>query len=132
MVHSSNVKYSKVFRKKVIMESLLTTEEIADFLRVDIVTVRRLVNRGELPAYRIGNEYRFTRVDLEEFIKRQRVSTGENARKGLFKNFTEQARKAMVLSVDEARRLEHNFVGTEHMLLGLVSEGEGVAAHVLS
>jgi ATP-dependent Clp protease ATP-binding subunit ClpC len=38
----------------------------------------------------------------------------------------------MVLSVDEARRLEHNYVGTEHMLLGLVSEGEGIAAHVLS
>ena len=61
------------------MEPLLTTEEVAEFLRVDIVTVRRLVNRGDLPAYRIGNEYRFTRVDLEEFIKRQRVSTGENA-----------------------------------------------------
>jgi excisionase family DNA binding protein len=114
------------------MESLLTTEEVADFLRVDIVTVRRLVNRGELPAYRIGNEYRFTRVDLEEFIKRQRVSAGENAKKEPFKNFTEKARKAMLLSVDEARRLEHNYVGTEHLLLGLVSEGEGVAAHVLS
>ena len=114
------------------MEPLLTTEEVAEFLRVDIVTVRRLVNRGELPAYRIGNEYRFTRVDLEEFIKRQRVSTGENAKKEPFKNFTERARKAMLLSVREASRLEHNYVGTEHMLLGLVSEGEGVAAHVLS
>jgi excisionase family DNA binding protein len=114
------------------MESLLTTEEVADFLRVDIVTVRRLVNRGELPAYRIANEYRFTRADLEEFMKRQRVSTKEEAKKEPFKNFTERARKAMVLSVDEARRLEHNYVGTEHMLLGLVSEGEGVAAHVLS
>jgi excisionase family DNA binding protein len=114
------------------MESLLTTEEVADFLRVDIVTVRRLVNRGELPAYRIGNEYRFTRADLEEFLKRQRVSTREEAKQDPFKNFTERARKAMVLSADEARRLEHNYVGTEHMLLGLVSEGEGVAAHVLS
>lgn len=114
------------------MEPLMTSEEIADFLRVDIVTVRRLVNRGELPAYRIGNEYRFTRSDLEEFIRRQRVATGENSRKGLFKDFTERARKAMVLSVDEARRLEHSYVGTEHMLLGLVEESEGVAAHVLS
>ncbi len=114
------------------MEPLLTTEEVAEFLRVDIVTVRRLVNRGELPAYRIGNEYRFTRVDLEEFIKRQRVSTGENAKKEPFKYFTERARYVMTLAVDEARRLEHNYVGTEHMLLGLVSEGEGVAAHVLS
>ena len=114
------------------MEPLLTTEEVAEFLRVDIVTVRRLVNRGELPAYRIGNEYRFTRVDLEEFIKRQRVSTGEIAKKEPFKYFTERARHVMTLAVDEARRLEHNYVGTEHMLLGLVSEGEGVAAHVLS
>ncbi len=114
------------------MEPLLTTEEVAEFLRVDIVTVRRLVNRGELPAYRIGNEYRFTRVDLDEFIKRQRVSTGENAKKEPFRNFTERARHVMALAVDEARRLEHNYVGTEHMLLGLVSEGEGVAAHVLS
>lgn len=114
------------------MEPLLTTEEVAEFLRVDIVTVRRLVNRGELLAYRIGNEYRFTRVDLEEFIKRQRVSTGENAKKEPFKYFSERARHVMTLAVDEARRLEHNYVGTEHMLLGLVSEGEGVAAHVLS
>src|SRR5712691_6826737 len=114
------------------MEPLLTTEEVADLLRVEIVTVRRLVNRGELPAYRIGNEYRFTRVDLEEFIKRQRVSTGENAKKEPFKYFTERARYVMTLAVDEARRLEHNYVGTEHMLLGLVSEGEGIAARVLS
>jgi excisionase family DNA binding protein len=113
------------------MEPLLTTEEVGEFLRVDIVTVRRLVNRGELPAYRIGNEYRFTRVDLEEFIKRQRVSTGENAKKEPFRNFTERARHVMALAVDEALRLEHNYVGTEHMLLGLVSESEGVAAHVL-
>ncbi|HEY6284956.1 MAG TPA: Clp protease N-terminal domain-containing protein [Ktedonobacteraceae bacterium] len=114
------------------MESLLTTEEVAEFLRVDIVTVRRLVNRGELPAYRIGNEYRFTHVDLEEFIKRQRVSTGENAKKETFRNFTERASHVMALAVDEALRLEHNYVGTEHMLLGLVSEGEGIAARVLS
>jgi excisionase family DNA binding protein len=114
------------------MEPLLTTEEVADFLRVDIVTVRRLINRGELPAYRIGSEFRFTRADLEDFVKRQRVSIGDNAKKEPFKNFTERARNVMALAVDEALRLEHNYVGTEHLLLGLVSDGEGVAAHVLS
>jgi excisionase family DNA binding protein len=113
------------------MDPLLTTEEVAEFLRVDIVTVRRLVNRGELPAYRIGNEYRFTRVDLEEFIKRQRVSTKENTKIEPFRSFTERAKQVMVLAEDEARRLEHNYIGTEHMLLGLVGEGEGVAAHIL-
>ena len=113
------------------MEPLLTTEEVAEFLRVDIVTVRRLVNRGELPAYRIGNEYRFTRTDLEEFVKRQRVTPGEAIKNEPFRSFTERARQVMALAADEAQRLEHNYIGTEHMLLGLVGEGEGVAAQVL-
>ena len=113
------------------MEPLLTTEEVAEFLRVDIVTVRRLVNRGELPAYRIGNEYRFTRVDLEEFIKQQRVRTKEHTKIEPFRSFTERAKQVMVLAENEAQRLEHNYIGTEHMLLGLVGEGEGVAAQVL-
>ncbi|MBV9712245.1 MAG: helix-turn-helix domain-containing protein, partial [Ktedonobacteraceae bacterium] len=34
------------------MERLLTTEEVAEYLRVEVITIRRLVNRGELPAYR--------------------------------------------------------------------------------
>jgi excisionase family DNA binding protein len=114
------------------MEPLLTTEEVADFLRVDIVTVRRLVNRGELTAYRIGGEYRFTRADLEDFLKRQRIPTGEDAKKEPFKYFTERARRVMGLAESEAQRLEHSYIGTEHMLLGLVSESEGVAARVLS
>jgi excisionase family DNA binding protein len=128
----STVKYHEVPRKKVNMEPLLTTEEVADYLRVDIVTVRRLVNRGELTAYRIGSEYRFTQADIDDFVKQQRVHIGENGRKEPFKHFTVGAREAMALAVNEARRLEHNYVGTEHMLLGLASEGEGVAAHVLN
>src|SRR5574340_1086790 len=113
------------------MEPLLTTEEVAEFLRVDIVTVRRLINRGELSAYRIGNEYRFTRTDLEEYLQKQRVAPGENIPYEPFKLFTERARKVMVLAAGEAQRLEHNYIGTEHMLLGLVDESEGVAAHIL-
>ena len=114
------------------MEPLLTTEEVADFLRVEIVTVRRLVIRGELTAYRIGSEYRFTRADLEDFVKRQRIPTGEDAKKEPFKYLTERTRHVMALAEAEARRLEHNYIGTEHMLLGLVSESEGAAARVLS
>ncbi len=121
------------------MEPLLTTEEVADFLRVDIVTVRRLVNRGELPAYRIGNEYRFTRADLEDYVKRQRVTAGDKPGREVYdksterlSKFTERARKVLTLSQEEAKQLNHNYIGTEHLLLGLVSEGEGVAARVLS
>ena len=49
-----------------------------------------------------------------------------------FDRFTERARKVMSLAQEEARRLQHNYMGTEHLLLGLVAEGEGVAAKVLS
>jgi ClpA/ClpB-like protein len=45
--------------------------------------------------------------------------------------FTPQAKKVLELALDEARRLGHNYISTEHLLLGLIREGEGVAAHVL-
>ena len=45
--------------------------------------------------------------------------------------FTERARKVMVLARQEAQRFGHDYIGTEHILLGLVKEGTGVAAHVL-
>jgi Clp amino terminal domain, pathogenicity island component len=50
----------------------------------------------------------------------------------MFERFTERARKVMVLAQDEARHFNHNYIGTEHILLGLVSEGSGVAAQALS
>ena len=49
----------------------------------------------------------------------------------MFERFTEQAIKAIMLAQEEARRLGHNFVGTEQILLGLVGEGTGIAARVL-
>src|SRR6516164_924115 len=48
-----------------------------------------------------------------------------------FDKFTERARKVLSLAQDEAQRFNHNYIGTEHLLLGLVREGEGVAARVL-
>jgi ATP-dependent Clp protease ATP-binding subunit ClpA len=50
----------------------------------------------------------------------------------MFERFTERARKVMVLAQDEARRFHHTYIGTEHILLGLVREGEGVSAQALS
>jgi hypothetical protein len=49
----------------------------------------------------------------------------------VFERFTDRARRVLRLAQDEARLLEHPFIGTEHILLGLVHEGEGVAAQVL-
>lgn len=48
-----------------------------------------------------------------------------------FEKFTERARKVVNLAHEEAERFRHNYIGTEHLLLGLVREGEGIAAKVL-
>jgi ATP-dependent Clp protease ATP-binding subunit ClpC len=49
----------------------------------------------------------------------------------MFERFTERARQIVVLAQDEARMLKHNYIGTEHLLLGLLREEEGLAARVL-
>jgi ATP-dependent Clp protease ATP-binding subunit ClpA len=49
----------------------------------------------------------------------------------MFERFTDQARRAVVLAQEEARLLNHNYIGTEHLLLGLLHEGEGTAARAL-
>ncbi len=49
-----------------------------------------------------------------------------------FDKFTIRARKVLTMSQEEAQHFQHNYIGTEHLLLGLVREGEGVAAKVLT
>ncbi len=137
------------------MEPLLTTEEVAEYFKVDVVTVRRLISRGELTAYRIGSEFRLMQADLDDYLKLQRVAgSGPTGAAGedpeiyvlgqmtgktftakdmnRFDKFTERARKVLTLAQQEAVDLNHNYIGTEHLLLGLVREGEGVAAVVLT
>jgi excisionase family DNA binding protein len=161
----SNLKYCIVLRsitEEKSMERLLTSDEVAEYLRVDVVTIRRLVTRGELTAYRVGGEYRFKLSDIEKYLQRQRVGSGVEEefstgpadqftqwlhktlrrksttptelidRSSRFDKFTERARKVLVLTQEEAKRFQHNYIGTEHLLLGLVYEGEGVAAEVLN
>src|SRR5215217_3076254 len=56
---------------------------------------------------------------------------GRNHPTTMFERFTERARQVVVLAQEEARTLKHNYIGTEHILLGLVRENEGVAARIL-
>src|SRR6266571_1935905 len=65
------------------------------------------------------------RLALSDFPR----TRGKKAR--LFERFTERARQVVVLAQDEARALKHNYIGTEHILLGLLREEEGLAARVL-
>src|SRR5205807_1530390 len=49
----------------------------------------------------------------------------------MYERFTDRARKVMQLANQEAQRLNHEYIGTEHILLGIIDEGGGVAVHVL-
>lgn len=143
------------------MEQFMTSEEVAELLHVDPVTIRRLVNKGELSAYRIGADYRFAPSDLQNYLQRQRIAAAAQKESGAgssnpldpfaqvlrkiiqgkhttpselvgrFDRFTKRARHVLTLAQEEAQRLQHNSIGTEHLLLGLVREEGGVASEVL-
>lgn len=138
------------------MEKLMTSEEVAEILHVDPVTIRRLINRGDLSAYRIGADYRIAPSDLTSYLQRQRVEASAEisdpggpaeqfmnwlrqkssvvsptAVRDRFDRFTDPARRVLSLAQEEAQRFQHNYIGTEHLLLGLIREEEGTAAQVL-
>jgi ATP-dependent Clp protease ATP-binding subunit ClpC len=88
-----------------------------------------LVREGEGVAAKVlsnlGVDLDKVRQAVENIIGRgDRVVFGEIG-------LTPRAKKVIELAVDEARRLNHHYIGTEHLLLGLVREGEGIAAGVL-
>ena len=58
-------------------------------------------------------------------------SHGKRNNRDRFNRFTERARRVIHFAQEEAQRLQHNYIGTEHLLLGLIREGEGIAAKVL-
>ena len=72
----------------------------------------------------------FRRVDRT--ITPIMAATAQSEHRTQFDKFTERARRSLSLAQEEAQRFQHNYIGTEHLLLGLVREGEGVASQVLT
>src|SRR5699024_605910 len=70
-------------------------------------------------------------VETEDIQKEVETLIGEGKHPMQSIHFTPRAKKVVELSQDEARKLGHSYVGTEHILLGLIREGEGVASRVL-
>jgi excisionase family DNA binding protein len=62
-------------RSKADIEAFLTTEEVLSCLKVNSRTIYRLIKSGELPAVRIGRQWRFRRSDLDDWIERQRTAS---------------------------------------------------------
>jgi len=89
-----------------------------------------LIREGEGVAARV-----LAAVGLDADKVRSAVAQIVEASKGQVHGepaLTPRTKRVLELSVDEARRMGHNYIGTEHLLLGLVREGEGVAAHILN
>ena len=60
------------------LSSFLTTEEVLAYLKVTPRTIYRLIRSGELPAVRIGRQYRFRRADLDGWLDRQRTTAASS------------------------------------------------------
>jgi PTS system nitrogen regulatory IIA component len=58
---------------------VLTVQEVADYLRVDIRTVYRLAKRGDIPCIKIGRQWRFNRDDIRELVSRGHGNRGKHA-----------------------------------------------------
>lgn len=88
-----------------------------------------LVKEKEGIAAKVLSNFNITDENVRDEVFNL-ISEGNEATSSI--HYTPRAKKVIELSMDEARKLHHNFVGTEHLLLGLIRESEGVAARVLS
>ena len=60
-------------------ESFLTTEEVLEYLQVNLRTVYRLIKAGKIPAIRVGRQWRFRKRDIDAWLDSQRTQSGGNA-----------------------------------------------------
>jgi ATP-dependent Clp protease ATP-binding subunit ClpA len=89
-----------------------------------------LLGERESIAYRVLESHGMTLEDVrQEVVKR--VGHGKHKPRGGHIPFTPRAKKTLELSLREALQLKHNYIGTEHILLGLIREGDGVAAQIM-
>jgi len=89
-----------------------------------------IVREGEGIAAKVLQNLGLTAEQIQQAVEKMVAPSGGTLTIGEIP-FTPRAKRVLELSVEEARLLGHNYIGTEHLLLGLIREGEGVAARVL-
>ncbi len=113
-------------------------EWLADQLGVDKTTIYRYLQDGLLPGLQLGRKWlvseRQVIAFLEEETRRQTEQRrrAQQARSEPYDRFTERAKQMLTHSQEEAVALGHNYVGTEHMLLGLLRDEASLGARVLA
>jgi ATP-dependent Clp protease ATP-binding subunit ClpA len=107
-----------------------TEHIVAGLLRKPDEIVTRVLQGADIGA--IADAALAGKVRKSRWRRRQAVAAAtERWEHGVFEKLTERARQVVVLAQDEARALKHNYIGTEHVLLGLLREKDGLAAQAL-
>ncbi len=113
---------------------VVLAQEEARILRHNYIGTEHLLlgilAEGEGTAFRALDELGLTLESARQQVEGI-IGTGQNALSGHIP-FTPRAKKVLELSLREALQLGHNYIGTEHILLGIIREGDGVAAQVLT
>ena len=99
-------------------EAYLTTEEVLDYLHVNLRTVYRLIDAGKLPAVRVGRQWRFRRKDIDAWLDAQRPGQKAHAGSPLERSRPSATRRVLVLEPDSVQR--------EAMASALRAAGHGV------
>lgn len=68
----------KAMSKKSSEEAILTIKEVAEYLKVAEKTIYRLVGTKKIPAFKVGGAWRFSRADIDQWIKQQTITTDKN------------------------------------------------------
>src|SRR6266542_7148701 len=115
------------------VRSRRTWEHIPRWPRLDVGERLAHGERLRCATYRMGNVARVTSSGARASMRKDGATpiappTALSGSDEMFERFTDRARRVVVLAQEEARMLNHNYIGTEHILLGLIHEGEGVAA----
>lgn len=104
-----------------------------DLMKLRTATIQILSSTQATKTAQASDQSRVQPVQPEtQSGASERSSAPMNKGRDRFNKFTERARRVLNLAQEESQRFQHNYIGTEHLLLGLVREGDGVAAKVLT
>ena len=122
-------RFTERARKVVLLARKEAARLNSEYIRTEHLLLGLVKEQEGIAARALANLH----VDLKSLLREieRHVQRGKSLSSGDDIPFTPRAKKVLELAIEEARRLSHNYIGTEHLLLGLIREGEGIAARVL-
>lgn len=122
-------RFTERARKVILLARKEAARLNSEYIRTEHILLGLVKEQEGIAARALANLH----VDLKSLLKEieRHVQRGNTLSSGDDIPFTPRAKKVLELAIEEARRLNHNYIGTEHILLGLIREGEGIAARVL-